>query len=255
MKDHIYDSAFFVGKRYLVTGASSGVGRAVAVALAQAGASVVLSGRDVSRLEATQSVLQGEGHVIMPCDLSQPEGIEVWLRAVWEHCGPLDGMAYCAGISSRQRLRDMTPSLLQSVMQVNFFAFVDCVRWLSRLKPRAHPMRMVAMSSLASRTHEKYFTAYAASKAALEAAVRSLATELLHRNVGICTLRAGFADTPMARGTEAWTGDFDAHLREGYQPMGLIPPEDVARMLVFLLSDAARYITGVQVPFNAGAAD
>lgn len=243
-----------VGKKFLVTGASSGVGRAVALALARAGASVILSGRDKDRLDATLASMVGSGHDIMPCDLAQAEAVEPWIRCVLEKHGPMDGMAYCAGVANRQRLRDMTTRLLHSVMQVNFFAFVECVRLLARLKPKAYPMRIVAMSSLASNTYEKYFTAYSASKSALEASVRSLASELMPRQVGICTLRAAFIDTPMARGVEGWTGNFDAFLRSGYQPMGLIPAENVADMVVFLLSDKARYINGAQVPFNACSA-
>lgn len=241
-------------KYYLVTGASSGVGRAVCIALGQAGAHVVLSGRDKRRLEDTLALMSGSGHQIWPYDLARSDGIESWARTILEHCGVVDGIAYCAGQGARLPLRNTTTAILESVMQINFYAFVECVRWFTRLKERKQPMRIVAMSSLASETNVKSYTPYAASKAALEAAVRVLGTELLPRNVGICTVKAGFIDTPMLNSAKEMQGDLDAHFKKtGYQPMGLITPQAVTGMILFLLSDAAHYITGTQVPFNAGA--
>ncbi|MBQ7606403.1 MAG: SDR family oxidoreductase [Desulfovibrionaceae bacterium] len=241
-------------RQYLVTGSSSGVGRAVCIALANAGAHVVLSGRNRTRLEETLSNMPGCDHHIMPCDLAQPDGIEAWARSIIRQCPPLDGIAYCAGVGGRWPLRHTTTAMLHSVMQVNFYSFVECVRWFTQLKERKHPMRIVAMSSLASETNLKSYTPYAASKAALEAAVRVLGTELLPRNTGICTVKAAFIDTPMLDVTKEMQGDLNAHFKKiGYQPMGLIPPDAVAAMILFLLSDAARHITGTQIPFNAGA--
>lgn len=242
------------GRLYLVTGASSGVGRAVCKALAHSGAHVVLSGRSMERLEETLTYMTGSGHHIKPHDLTLTDDIEAWARDITISYGALDGIAYCAGVGARWPLRDTPTSMLHHTMLVNFYAFVECVRWFTRLKERKKPMRIVAMSSLASETNVKSYTPYAASKAALEAAVRVMGTELLPHNVGICTVKAGFIDTPMLDVAKEMKGDLDVHFKKtGYQPMGLIAPTSVAEMIVFLLSDAAHYITGVQVPLNGGA--
>ena len=247
-------SAGFEGKAYLVTGASSGIGRAVAIGLARRGARVALSGRKSEALAATLAQMEGVGHIALPADLCDLAGVEALAEAVLKWREPLDGLAYCAGVAGRSRLRDTTPRMFQDRMTVNCFAFVELLRQLVRRKKKAQPFAAVAISSMAALGHDRYLAAYAASKAALEAAAKSLAVELLPRHVRINLVRCAFVDTPMATGGDA-LGDFEAQLKEsGYQPLGLIPPDVVADRVALLLGPEGAWCTGQVSTINAGVA-
>ena len=167
---------------------------------------------------------------------------------------PLDGLVYCAGQGGISRLSDLKPETAQAMMTVNFFSFIECVRQLVKGKRKEGEMRIIGISSLASTTYSKHFTAYAASKAAMEAAVRTLSAELLKKSVHIFSIKAGYADTPMAASMDAITGGFDQHLREtGKQPMGLLSTENLAGFIHYLLSSpTAPYMTGTNIAIPAG---
>jgi NAD(P)-dependent dehydrogenase (short-subunit alcohol dehydrogenase family) len=246
----------YKNKTYLVTGASSGIGRSVCLELSSLGANVVLLARNETGLAETQRLMTQEGrHTIRPFDVSAIADIAEIVNSIFEHYERIDGLVYSAGRGGQSRLRDTVYDLIHSLMLVNFYAFIEFVRCLMKKKPKSQVMRIVGISSLASVSHEKYFTAYAASKAALEASVRTMATEIIPRNATINVIRPAFVNTAMIAGMNEILGDFEAHIKStGYQPQGLIAPEDVAKLAVYLLGDAAKSITGAVVPINAGAA-
>lgn len=248
-------SSGFEGRAFLVTGASSGIGRAVAIGLSRRGAAVALTGRNGQALNDTLAHMEGTGHLALCADLgdlSAPAGLADAVLA-WRE--PMDGLAYCAGVAGRSRLRDTTPEMLLSRMTVNCFAFVELLRQLVRRKKKQQPFSAVALSSLAALGHDRYLCAYAASKAALEAAAKSLAVELLPRHVRVNLVRCAFVDTPMATGGDA-LGDFEAQLKEsGYQPLGLIPPGVVADAVARLLGPEGAWSTGQVTTINAGVAE
>ena len=246
-------SAGFEGRAFLVTGASSGIGRAVAIGLSRRGARVALTGRNQEGLAATLAHMEGEGHITLAADLCDLDGLAGLVEKALAWREPLDGLAYCAGLAGRSRLRDTAPRMLIDRMTVNCFAFVELLRQIVRRKKKAQPLAVVAISSLAALGHDRYLSAYAASKAALEAAAKSLAVELLPRHVRINLVRCAFVDTPMATGGDAY-GDFEAQLKEsGYQPLGLIPPAVVADAVALLLGPEGAWSTGQITTINAGA--
>lgn len=245
----------FEGKAFLVTGASGGIGRAVAIGLARRGACVALSGRNREALDATLAQMEGKGHLALCADLGDLPCVAGLADAVLAWREPLDGLAYCAGVAGRSRLRDTTPEMLLSRMTVNCFAFVELLRQLVRRKKKEQPFSAVALSSLAALGHDRYLSAYAASKGALEAAAKSLAVELLPRHVRINLVRCAFVDTPMATGGDP-LGDFEGQLKEsGYQPLGLIPPAVVGDAVVRLLGLEGAWCTGQVTTINAGVAE
>lgn len=243
----------FTGRAFLVTGASGGIGRTLSIELAARGGAVALAGRNQEALEATRSRLVGEGHLILRCDLADLGRLPGLVERLLEWREPVDGFAHCAGVAGRSRLRDTTPETLAARMDINCFAFVELLRGLVTRKKKEHSLQAVAISSLAALGHDRYMTAYAASKAALEAAAKTLAVELLPRKVRINLVRCAFVDTAMATGGDLY-GDFDAQIREnGYQPLGLIPPSAVADMAALLLGPGGAYCTGQVFTINAGA--
>lgn len=243
---------FFNNKTYLVTGASSGIGRAVARTLASAGAHVVLLGRREAALRETMAGLDPGAFLVLPCDLADLSRIGEAIQAAMAWRATLAGMVYCAGVGGLAKLRDHTPEFVNALLQVNCVAFIECVRQLARLKKKTDPLRVLALTSRASLGHHPHLTAYAASKAALEAAARTMAVELAKRNVRINLIRPAYVNTPMIVSP---LGDFHEELTEKYQPLGLIEPEEVARMAFFLLGPAADRINGSVFDINAGATD
>lgn len=245
----------YEGKHYLVVGASSGIGESVALELASLGANVTMLARRLEKMEAIRERMVSGRHELCAFDVSNLSRIDEMVNTVNSRYGSIDGCVYCAGSGDTARLRDLTPARLHNVMQVNFYAFVEFVRCLVEQKAKKQSMRIVALSSLASVCNNKYFTPYAASKAAMDAAVRCLARELVSKKVTLNSIRPAVVDVERLRDLDDLTGGINEQIKKsGYQPLGMIPPEDIAKMVSYLLSDAASYITGTTLPFNGGAA-
>lgn len=246
-------------KTYIVTGASSGIGQAACCKLASEGASVVLVGRNEETLKQTLASMAqqaGQTHHILCCDLALPETIQPALQQMTEAVQhPIDGLVYCAGIGGNFRLRDMKPEYVHAQMTISLYSFLECTRHLVRSKQKGREMRIIALSSLASTTYFKHYTAYAASKAAVEAAVRTLSAELLSKSVYVFSIRPGCVDTPRLASMNAITANgFDQYLREtGKQPMGLLSTDHTSDLIHYLLrSPTAPFMTGTNISIPAG---
>jgi NAD(P)-dependent dehydrogenase (short-subunit alcohol dehydrogenase family) len=180
--------------------------------------------------------------------------IERTALAVRQEYGEVNGFVHCAGISANLPLRKTSVDVLHAVMRVNFYAFVEFIRCFVAKKAKSEAMNIVGISSISSVTHTKYHTAYSASKAALEAAVRDLAEELIPRNVRINAIRPAYVDTPMIAAMNDIMEDFNEYVKtSGFQPLGLIDPAHVANLVLYLLGDASVFITGMVMPINGGA--
>jgi NAD(P)-dependent dehydrogenase (short-subunit alcohol dehydrogenase family) len=241
----------FEGKNYIVTGASSGIGREVCIELSRRKAAVVLIARNEERTNETLSMMDPANHSAIIHDLADISGINGIAENIRSQYGKVDGIVYSAGVAPVSPLHKTTCELLHSVMLVNFYAFMELVRCVIRHNPGKHPMRVVAMSAATCRDMASHLSAYAASKAAVEAAVRCLSVELHKKNITINTVCPAHVRTPMQQ--SAVYDDMDEQIKKsGKQPLGLIDPADVAKMAVYLMSDAAKYITGMSIPINGG---
>lgn len=244
-------------KRYLVVGASSGIGEAIALELSTLGAEVALLARRADKLEEVRQKLAPGAHVWKAFDVTRLGEIVPLVDHLQREGGAFDGFVYCAGSGDTGRLRDLSPERLMAAMQVNFYPFVEFVRALARAKTRNHALRVVAISSLASVSNDKYFTPYSASKAALDAAVRCLARELAPKNITINSIRPAIVDVARSRHLDEFMeqGSMGEQIKKsGYQPLGLIPAREIACFAAYLLSDEARHLSGATLPFNGGAA-
>ena len=236
-------------RRILVTGASSGIGRACAVMASQLGANVVLTGRREAALKETQSFCKGDGHTIIVGDIASSDFISELVNCA----GKIDGLVHAAGIGPMCPIGMLTHENVDAVMRTNYYSFLELMKLYSKRKNRADKFSAVAVSSVAALSGWGGVSTYCGSKGALSASVRALAMELAPKGVRVNAVCPSNIRTPMY---EAGASDMNSEesLREllKKQPLGLGEPEQVAWPVCFLLSDAASFVTGVNLPVDGG---
>ena len=236
------------GRHILVTGASSGIGRATAVLLSQLGASVILCGRDKERLQQTAGKMEGSSHGIIPFDVKDFSVYEdVFQKAISLNDCKLDGLVHCAGIATPTPARALSEDTVHDILDVNYVSFMMLVRQYIK-KKCSNGGSVVAVSAVNAHYPQKCMSVYAGSKIALEASVRSLALELADKNIRINCVVPGGVNTPMAQQgfeeTKQYLGQKSL--------LGMAEPEDIANMIAFLLSDLSRKITGRAMYVDSG---
>jgi len=244
-------------KTALITGASRGIGRAIAVYLAAAGLRVVVHyNANVAAAEETRRLMAGEGHLLLPADLNDPEAAERLAQdAQAAFGGRVDVLIHNAG------LYEPTPLLgggdlptwraaTHRQMQVNFWAGADLAFLLTPAMAEAGWGRIIQISSRAGLRGEARHAGYAASKAAQISFIRSLAAELGPSGVGCFGVAPGWTETDMAAEALAERGD---QIRAEI-PLGRVArPEDVAALVGFLVTPAADYLSGNTVDVNGAS--
>lgn len=241
------------GKKILITGASSGIGRATAILLSQVGATVALVARDEERLRQTLSSMdEPSKHACYSADLLQLDNIEPLIEESVKADGQkFDGFVHCAGVAHTVPLKLLDYTRQDEDMRVNYYAFIEFAKQLSKKKYGTKDCSLVGISSIASYRGGKCQTVYSATKAAMDAAVVTLSKELADKGVRINSIRPGMIRTELSeRGAEQKGLEVDVLSQQ--QVLGLGKPEDVANMAAFLLSPAARFITGQNISVDGG---
>ncbi len=250
----MYNFIDLTDKRFIITGASSGIGKQTAITLSHLGAKVVLIARREELLKETIQILDGIGHGYKVADLSDISSIEVLVKDIVSQYGKLDGMMYAAGVSWELPLRVDNMKKMQEMFHVNYFGFIEMVKQITKKSRRNDKMRIVGISSTAAFCGDAALTTYAASKAALDSAVRCLASELAGNNICINTIAPAMTKTAMYEDYLMRVGEesenYKLLLKRQY--LGLAEPQDIANAAAFLLSPAARFITGVCLPVDGG---
>jgi NAD(P)-dependent dehydrogenase (short-subunit alcohol dehydrogenase family) len=241
-------------KRIVITGASSGIGRACAVSCNKMGARVLLIGRNEEELEKTKALLsQPELAVVLISDITHFEEIAAKIKSALEKFSPVDGMIHAAGISATLPFRSTTPEKMNHFFQVNVVAALHLTQLL--IKPAnisAEGASIVFITSVMSEVGEAAKVLYGMTKGALLSASRSMAVELAPKKIRVNCIAPGVVDTPM---TQKAYYNQHPELKEritNLHPLGLGQPEDVAGACVFLLSNAGRWITGTQMLVDGG---
>lgn len=238
------------GKLALVTGASGGIGGAIAKALAQQGARVALSGTRAEALEAVRAELQGD-HPVLPCNLSDPAAVDALVGQAEAALGGLDILVSNAGVTRDGLLLRMKDEDWSIVQQVNLEAYFRLSRAAVKGMMKRRYGRIIAITSVVGVTGNPGQTNYAASKAGIIGFSRALAQEVASRNITVNCIAPGFIASAMTEGLpeaqkEALLGRIPmARLGEG---------ADIAAAAVYLASGEAGYVTGQTMHVNGGMA-
>jgi len=238
------------GKRILVTGASSGIGKHTAILLSRLGAELVLVARNNERLQETISMLEGEKHTAVSFDLSNIDSIKDMMDKICME-KKLDGIVYSAGVAPIFPVQNINFKKMIDVMSINYFAFIEIVKFFSR-KKYSKGGSIVAVSSVSSYAGWKGASLYCGSKAALDGSIRALAIELSNRDIRINSVIPSNINTKMFNDLTQFAEQEERDAIISKQPLGLGHPNDVANAIAFLLSDASRFITGSSLIVDGG---
>lgn len=241
------------GKNIFVAGASSGIGKNIAIYLSRLGAHVAISARREDKLKETLQNMEGNSHKYYVCDFNATDSIESVVSCAVAEMGPFSGLVYSAGISQMRPLQMLRSQDINAVMTVNLYAFVEFVRCITNRKNIVTPASIIAISSVASLLGDKAKLSYCSSKAALEAAVRCMAKEMGHKGIRVNAIRPTWVDTGMMDVFfKEWKDSADAasHLAQHYA--GIVKPDEVAALCAFILSDNAKTITGTSISIDSG---
>jgi NAD(P)-dependent dehydrogenase (short-subunit alcohol dehydrogenase family) len=241
------------GRTIVVTGASSGIGRAVAQAAARLGARVVLLGRDETRLTETQALLDGAGHTCVTLELTQYDEIPAAFKKIIAEHGPLSGLVHCAGVEGFLPIGLVKPANIERMLSITVTAGLMLTKALTaRDACVAGQASIVYLSSVAGGRGEAGMSMYSASKAAVEGAVRSLAVELAPRGVRVNAIAAGAVKTPMHDRIVSRIPADAVAAYERKHLLGFGEPEAVADAVTFLLGPGSRWITGTTLVVDGG---
>jgi len=239
------------GRRVFVTGASSGIGRAVAVALSRRGARLVLNGRDAARLEETRAALAGDGHAIAPGVLANADTSAAIVKDAARD-GAFDGIFHAAGFFQVLPAKITRQSHLDAVFNASVFGAYGIARAASAKAVLTNGGSIVLMSSIAGEHGSAGLTAYAGAKAAVLGLTRALAQELAPRLVRVNAIMASTIETEMHERTmENAQMDYVA-MNLARHPLGFGKPAAIDDAATFLLSDASSWMTGATMAVDGG---
>ena len=240
-------------KTILITGASSGIGRSCAVQCSKMGASLLLMGRNVDELNRTVSELQpGTKVEMIVADFSKMIDLELLIAEKIVTIGKIAGFIHCAGVEKTLPLKKQTSEVFQSIFDINVFAGFELAKIISLKKYKAEKASFVFIASVAGMVGESGKTIYSASKGAVISGARSMSMELARSDIRVNSISPAMVKTPILEkmfdgiGEEATQNIIKKH------PLGIGEPEDVANACVFLLSDAAKWITGTNLVIDGG---
>ncbi|OFY84373.1 MAG: hypothetical protein A3F72_01000 [Bacteroidetes bacterium RIFCSPLOWO2_12_FULL_35_15] len=235
-------------KTILVTGASSGIGRQIALSICEMGGNVVITARDKKRLEETFKNLKGKNNSSITADLLNQND----LSALVNHIPMLDGIVHCAGIVKPFPVKFLSEEKIQETFQTNYNIQVILMAQITRQKKINKNASIVFLSSISATHPHKGGALYSASKAAIESLSKVIALEFYPQGIRSNCLSPAMVKTPMYDYAEkgASKETLDEHVNK--YPLGIGSPADVANAAVFLLSDASKWITGITITLDGG---
>ena len=243
-----YNPYSLEGKTILVTGASSGIGKATAIGCSKLGARVVITGRDEARLQQTLSSLEGEGHVVITADLGEDDGI----RFLVERVPVLNGIVHAAGISDTVLFQFLKKERLENIFNINFFAPVVLSQLLLKKKLLQKGGSIVFLSSIDGPvTAHIGNSMYSATKGALSAMMQNMSIELASEGIRVNAVLPGMTETPLIHNDDITQEQLNKDM-ELYPLKRYADPREIAWAIIYLLSDASTFTIGASLVVDGG---
>ena len=243
----------FTGKTALVTGGSRGIGRATALRLAAEGARVAInyaSREQEARQTLDEIVAAGGEAVLAPGDVSQPQSAQSIVSTTRDALGPIDFLAHCAGISIAESTDETSWEVWKRSFEVNADGTYNMIFAVKDEMIKRQYGRIVAVSSVAALRARPRLVAYAASKAAVISLVHSCGEGWAHHNIRVNCLLPGLVDTEMSRAVT--TPEQFQQIADETPMKRVATPDELASIVLFLLSDESSYMTGQSVAASGG---
>lgn len=232
---------------YLVTGATGGVGQAVVKEFSDHGEKLVLLGRNEEKLRKLKAETVN-AIAYIKYNLEDVSNIGTIFQECVSKGILLKGLIHCAGVNQGMPIKINDVDVMERMMQINLFSFVEMGKYFSKKKYTSESSSIIAISSMAAIENSRGMCMYSATKAALNSTVKTMAKELLSRKIRVNAILPGYLQKPMA--------EEKRFLREEdlkrIQPLGLIEYESIAKLVAFLSFGNAEYITGALIPVGGG---
>lgn len=236
------------GKTILVTGASSGIGRESAIVCSKMGADVVLTARNIERLEQTLSLMTAGNHRVIAADMT----VQEYIDRIATEVPALNGVVHCAGVGDRTSLKMVREKDIERVMKANFNAPVLLQRALLKKKKIQSQASIVFIASRAPFAPAPGNGIYAASKGALLAYAKVLGLELASQKIRVNSVCPAMVWTDLVQRDAEINGVDYTQVEQSYPLKRFGKPEDVANLVVYLLSDASEWMTGSSIDITGG---
>jgi NAD(P)-dependent dehydrogenase (short-subunit alcohol dehydrogenase family) len=256
------DNLVLSGRRAVVTGAGRGIGRSIALALAQAGADVAVTARTQGEIEQLAAEIRAMGRqsLAVPCDVTDSEQVKHMASTLIDGLGGVDILVNNAGNAGSHKFLNHPDELWHRMLSINLTSVYYVTRaFVPRLIEQRWG-RIITIASMASRVGGSYIAAYTAAKHGVLGLTRALAVELLPYNITVNAICPGYVNTPMTDASvsniAARTGMSEAQAREALEKSSpqkrLFEPEEIAAVAVFLAQDINKGITGQAINIDGG---
>lgn len=248
----LWSDSILTDKRILITGASSGIGRACAILCSQLGAKIIASGRNEERLTQTLSSLSGDGHISMAIELNDERQIEEKL-SVLKGSNPISGFIHCAGIERTNPLKTIYMDDFVEMFKTNVASAIMISKLIA--KPGIYDilgMSIVFVSSVSGIKGEKGKIEYSSTKSSLQGLTKALALELSNKGIRVNNICPAMVKSEMLGRMFHNLPEESVRYIEDKHLLGIPESEDIANAAAYLISDLSRYITGTTLRIDSG---
>ncbi len=243
----MYNPFSLEGKHILVTGASSGIGRGICIDCSKMGATVHLMARNEQRLAETLSQMEGEGHQMHQVDLCDKDV----LTELVDSLPSLDGVVLCAGIIKTMPVKNISEDALEEIFNTNIMADIRMVSRMLKKKKLNKGASVIFISSVSTFNVKVGNSLYSATKGAVNSFAKAMALEVSKQNMRVNCIQPGFVPSSILSSGAIEEDAFLKFYAERH-PLGFGTPTDIANTCIYLLSDAARWVTGSVFTIDGG---